>query len=241
MPAHRAHRGPHPEDPKLFNAETLPSLRAAVRDLSYLFGHAYAVDSALKVVGDRYQLSARQRSAVLRSACADERVAARTARRLAPEALRGQTLCLDGFNVLTSLEVALSGGVVLIGRDGVLRDIAGVHGSYRQVHETSPALELIRELTTAWGVAKCEWYFDQPVSNSGRLCAGVRALAEQAALPWEASVVMNPDSVLLESEHVVASADAQILDGPVRWTNLARCAVESRVPDAYVIDLSRAG
>lgn len=238
MPDHRAHRGPHPEDPELFNAQTLPSLRAAVRDLSFLFEREYAVDSALKVVGDRYQLRARQRAAVLRSACAPQLAAARAARQLAPEALRGQTLCLDGFNVLTSLEVALSGGVLLIGQDGVMRDIAGVHGSYRQVQETSPALELIRELTVAWGVAHCQWYFDQPVSNSGRACARVRALAEQAGLPWSAEVVMDPDRVLIESVQVVASADAQVLDGAARWFNLARSVVERRVPDAYVMDLS---
>jgi hypothetical protein len=238
MPDRRAHRGLDPEDPGLFNAHTWTSLRAAVSDLSFLFGRKYAVDSALKLVGDRYQLRARQRAAVLRSACAQERMAARASRELAPEALSGQTLCLDGFNVLTSLEVALSGGVLLIGRDGALRDIAGVHGSYRQVEETLPALELIRQVTTALGVARCEWYFDQPVSNSGRLCARVRALAEQAALPWEASVVPDPDRLLMQSAQVVASADARILDADVRWFNLARCVVERCVPAACLIDLS---
>jgi hypothetical protein len=206
--------------------------------LSFLFGRAYAVDSTLKLVGDRYQLTARQRAAVLRSACADERAAARASRQLAPDALRGQTLCLDGFNVLTTLEVALSGGVLLIGRDGALRDIAGVHGSYRQVEETTPALELVRELCSTWGVVHCEWYFDQPVSNSGRMCAVVRALAERAGLPWEASVVPDPDGVLMQSAHVVASADARILDAARRWVNLTRLLVEDRIPGANLIDLS---
>ena len=238
MPDRRAHRGMDPQDPGLFNAGTLPGLRAAVSDLSFLFGRAYAVDSALKVVGDRYQLRARQRAAVLRSACAAERATARASRMLAPEALRGQTLCLDGFNVLTTLEVALSGGVLLIGRDGALRDIAGVHGSYRPVEETAAALELVREFTNTWGVARCEWYFDQPVSNSGRLCARVREVAERDGLAWTASVVPDPDAVLMQSAGVVASADARILDAAVRWVDLTRCVVQTRVPGAYLIDLS---
>lgn len=238
MPDRRAHRGPHPEDHRLFNASTLPSLREATRDLSFLFGRGYALDSSLKLVGDRYQLTARQRSAVLRSACSEERVVARSARRVPAESVHGETLCIDGFNLLTTLEVALSGGVLLIGRDGAMRDIAGMHGSYRQVEETLPALELIREVTIRQGVLACEWYFDQPVSNSGRLCARLLALAEQAGLPWRASVVPNPDKLLMISQHVVVSADAQILDGAARWTNLARELVQSRIPGANVVDLS---
>lgn len=238
MPDSRAHRGPHPDDPRLFDARALPILREATRDLSFLLGRGYAPDSALKLVGDRYQLTARQRSAVMRSACSDAQAAGRAARCMPPEALRGEILCIDGFNLLTTLEVALSGGVVLVGRDGALRDIAGVHGSYRQVEETAAALARVRELTVQWGVRGCEWYFDQPVSNSGRLCARVRALADEASLPWQASVVADPDAVLIDSPHVAVSADARILDGAARWTNLAGEAVHSRMPHAFVIDLS---
>ena len=77
MPDRRTHRGPHPEDHRLFNASSLPSLRAATSDLSFLLGRSYAMGSALKVVGDRYQLTARQRGAVLRSACSTVRAAVR--------------------------------------------------------------------------------------------------------------------------------------------------------------------
>ncbi|HTU63532.1 MAG TPA: DUF434 domain-containing protein, partial [Polyangiales bacterium] len=149
----------------------MPALRAATSDLSWLLERSYAFPSALKVVGDRYQLTARQRSAVQRAACPDSRVSARKARQLPASALRGEALRVDGFNVLTTLEVALSGGVLLIGRDGAMRDIAGVHGSYRRVEETEGALDLLAHLTVEWGVACCEIYLDQPVSNSGRLRA----------------------------------------------------------------------
>jgi hypothetical protein len=45
---------------------------------------------------------------------------------LSAQAMRGELLYIDGFNLLTTLEVALSGGIVLLARDGALRDIAGV-------------------------------------------------------------------------------------------------------------------
>ena len=173
-----------------------------------------------------------------RSACPDQQVQTRRARQLEPSQLRGETLCIDGFNVLTTLEVALSGGVLLIGRDGVMRDIAGVHGSYRSVEETTPALQLLADLTLDWGLAACEFYLDQPVSNSGRLRAHLLEVAQLRTLPWSAHVVMNPDRELIRSPHVVASADAQILDAGVRWTNLARNAVALAVASATVVDLS---
>ena len=52
---------------------------------------------------------------------------------------------IDGFNVVASVESALGGGVLLLSRDGALRDMASVHGSYRLVEETHAALIAIAE------------------------------------------------------------------------------------------------
>ena len=58
--------------------------------------------------------------------------------------LAGRPLWIDGFNVLTTIESPLGGGVVIHCRDGTYRDIAGVHGTYRRVVETTPALRSAR-------------------------------------------------------------------------------------------------
>ncbi|HSG88818.1 MAG TPA: DUF434 domain-containing protein, partial [Pseudomonadales bacterium] len=71
MPDHRRHRGPHPDDARLFAPDTVGPLRTAVGDLSWLFSRGYAERSAVKVVGDRYRLRERQRIALRRSACSD--------------------------------------------------------------------------------------------------------------------------------------------------------------------------
>lgn len=73
--------------------------------------------SSLKIVGDRHSLVDRQRMAVRRSSCTDRSLADRRARRADPESLRGLPLRIDGFNALLTVEAALGGGVVLIGRD----------------------------------------------------------------------------------------------------------------------------
>ena len=58
----RSHRGPGPEDRDLFSADQLPALRHAVADLSWLLSRGYAMPSALSLVGNRFDLAARQRS-----------------------------------------------------------------------------------------------------------------------------------------------------------------------------------
>ena len=54
---------------------------------------------------------------------------------------------------------------------GRYRDIAGVHGTYRKVAETMPAVELIGARLQQLRVSQARWLFDRPVSNSGRIQA----------------------------------------------------------------------
>lgn len=232
MPDRRKHRGPGPQDPDWFGGARL-DLQAAVSDLSWLLSRGYAVPSALKLVGDRYRLVERQRVAISRAACADAACADRAGRRVEPEALRGRPLRIDGFNLLLTLESALGGGVVLACRDGCYRDMASMHGTYRRVAETAPALALTAQWLAAWGAGPCTWLLDAPVSNSGRLAALIRA----ADPGWSAEVVPDPDALLLQPGDLVATADAGVLDRCGAWISLARHLVEAGAPEAFVVDL----
>ena len=238
MPDKRQHRGPHPEDRQLFADDALPSLQQATNDLSWLLSRDYAAPSALKVVGDRYRLDARQRVAVARCAGADQAVAARQQREVPPDAVEQQELWIDGLNVLTSLEAALGGGVILLARDGCYRDMASMHGSYRKVDETLPAIELLGQLLGQWQVARCHWLLDQPVSNSGRLKTMLRETAEHRGWDWQIELVPDPDYLLKRSQQIVATSASQILDAAPHWFNLARRAIDMRIEGAWIVDLS---
>ena len=133
MPDKRSHRGPHPADEKLFAENAVSSLLSAMDDFSLLLTKGYAEKSALKLVGDRFSLTERQRIAVMRCACSDEQLASRINRRIELEDLKGKSIAVDGYNVLITVEAAMSGGVILKGRDGCFRDLASVHGTYRKV------------------------------------------------------------------------------------------------------------
>lgn len=238
MPDTCKHRGPHPDDERLFAPEIVPVLRAAADDLCWLLDRGYATASSLKLVGDRYDLRQRQRIAIGRCVCTSKAAEERRQRSVAPECLRGEELWIDGYNILTTLEAALGGGAVLVARDGCYRDMASMHGSYRKVAETIPALRLIGEMTAAWQVAGLRWFLDKPVSNSARLKTILRAFAQEQGWNWHVELSQNPDQLLSQAPQIVATADSVILDRCARWLNLARIVVEERVPDAWLVDLS---
>lgn len=241
MPDRRAHRGPHPRDPELFGLDQAPALREAVGHLSWLLTHGYAEPSSLKLVGDRFALTDRQRLAVKRCSCADGRRSARRGSEVAPETLAGAPIEIDGFNLLTTIEAALCGGVLLVGRDGCLRDMASMHGSYRKVAETVPALHLIGEFLAEYGVTNARWWLDRPVSNSGRLRTIMSDVAEERGWNWTIELAADPDPVLAASPGIVVTADSLILDQCGRWCSLARRIVKARLPGAWTLELGDAG
>lgn len=238
MPDHRTHRGPHPDDARIFAPDQLSVLRQGVAELSWLLTRGYALPSALKLVGDRYQLAARQRTAVSRCACSDQQLDRRGRHEVTCRELSGAQLWIDGYNVLTSIEAALAGGVILRGRDGCLRDMASMHGSYRKVNETAPAIELLGSVLESRRLGGCRWLLDQPVSNSGRLRTLLLEAAARRSWNWTVDLVADPDPLLAASPVCVATADSAILNEAAAWTSLVRQAIESRIPDAWIIDLS---
>src|SRR5918993_1464338 len=111
------------------------------------------------------------RLAVSRAACPEEGCARRRASRVGDAEVAGEGLVVDGFNLVITLEAALSGGVLVKGRDGCVRDLSSVHGSYRAVEETERAVLLAGEALGPLAPSSVLWLFDSPVSNSGRLAA----------------------------------------------------------------------
>jgi hypothetical protein len=190
------------------------------------------------LVGNRHSLTARQRMAVARCACSQQETQQRRQRQVESAQLRGQELWLDGYNVLSILESALAGGVVLLGRDGCCRDIAGIHRRYRKVNETMPVLRMVGEVAVAWGVSRCRWWLDKPVSNSGRLKTLILDVAGNAGWNMEVELTFSPDHVLSHTDQVIATSDGIVLDRCQRWVNLSRLLIAQQIPHAKLVDLS---
>jgi hypothetical protein len=240
MPNRQNHRGAHPDDRRLFSEAQRAKLRLASEEATYLLSRGYAATSVLDVVGRHHQLESRQRLAVQRCMCSRAQREERAARRVQPEHIAGGALYIDGFNLIIGLEVALSGGVLLRGSDGALRDLAGLRGSYRPVAETETALEVLGGLFDELRPARVLTLLDAPVANSGRLKTRIATHATRWSCPVEAVLVPNPDRELVGRELVV-SGDSVVLDTAASWVNLLAYAVRTRVPDSWIVDLAVAG
>jgi hypothetical protein len=238
MPDKRTHRGPHPQDAILFAPDAVADLRSAVADFSLLLTKGYAEKSTIKLVGDKFSLTERQRLAVIRSACSDRQIASRKQNEVKIETLAGQPIAIDGYNLLITIEAAMSGAAIFKSRDGCLRDLASIHGTYRKVTETIPAVQLIGGFLKEIGVSDCLWLLDSPVSNSGRLKTLIGELARENNWSWEIKLLPSPDYELIRTERIVASSDSAVLDRCKKWVNLARAITEARLPQTHLIDLS---
>ncbi|MGZ5007548.1 MAG: DUF434 domain-containing protein [Methylobacter sp.] len=234
------HRGMHLNDRALFSGEQLRHLQDAVYEFCWLLNRGYARHSVIQLVGDHHQLVKRQRLAISRAACSNTNRESRQAKCLGMEQIKGRQLVIDGFNQIISVETAMAGGLLLRCCDGCIRDIAGIHGTYRLVHETRQAIDLIGNVLQAFSPASVLWLFDKPVSNSGRLAGMVKEIADAHRWNWRAELVGNPDHVIRNSDEIVMTSDSVILDGSVQWVNLGAYLIAHHFHRSWLVDFSGA-
>ncbi len=229
-------RGKEASDDRLFGAETMQQkLKDATKDMHYLLTRGFAEKSSVQLVGNRYKLNARQQRALQGMSASEQQIVLRCNRALPPDQLKNEIIAIDGFNLLIILESALSGGYLFKGLDGYYRDLSGVHGTYKRVQKTEEALLLIGNTLKELNIDYAHWYFDAPVSNSGRLKTLLREIGEKYNFHWQIHLVNNPDKVLAQSEYILVSSDAWVLDRAQKNFNLAAYLIEQRIkPDNVV-------
>ncbi len=229
-------RGKEGRDDLLFGTPKVQAtLKEAVADIQYLLSRGYAEKSALQLVGNRYRLNVRQQKAVQGMGASQEQIAQRKQTELPLEQLTGQDIAIDGFNLLIILESALSGAYVFKGLDDCYRDLSSVHGTYKRVQQTEGALQLVGDTLKELQTGNVLWYFDQPVSNSGRLKTMLGELTQEKGYDWNIELDYNPDKLLAETDRVVVSSDAWVLDRAGRWCNLAKALIEGKISAAQVV------
>lgn len=184
-------------------------------------------------------LNKRQRMDISRNSCSENDKKNRQSKLISPSQITDKEILIDGFNLLITLESALSGGFIFVGKDGCFRDLSGVHGSYKRVEATQKAIELVGHFLDSLKVEKVVWYFDQPVSNSGRLKTMLYEIATLHSWNWQIELDFNPDKILMESQSIIVSTDALILNHCQQWLNLARLIITSSIPNAHIISLEK--
>lgn len=201
-----------------FGESAQPLLLRAQNEICFLLDAGYEVVKTTTFVGNHYQLSARQRMALIRSSASSAAISARREKELS-ETLSGKRIYLDAFNCIITLEAALSKSTLLRGMDGCIRDLCGLHGTYRLIDKTEEALSLLAKKLSTLEVKEAVFYLDSPISNSGRLRAKILEMLSNQPFAVSAELVPNADALLWDKDCVVSS-DSNILDRCKGWVNL---------------------
>lgn len=232
----KRNRGKNSGDDKLFGTPAMQTrLQEALSDMYYLLSRGYAERSSLALVGNRYRLNARQQQALLGMSASEEQITQRKKRSVAYADLRNQQVAIDGFNLLIVLESLFSNAYIFKGSDGFYRDLSSVHGSYKRVQQTTHAIETICAFYEESGISWLHWYFDKPVSNSGRLKQLLEHTATERNYNWEISLVFNPDKEIAASGMIAVTSDAWILDHASRNFNVMEHLVRKEKPKNIVV------
>lgn len=225
-------RGYVDKDEELFGGSQRAKILSAANDARWLMNRGYSAESAITFTSNHYLLTSRQRMAIFRSILNDEDKTTR----LKKEILKpGTEVLIDGLNIIITLETALSHSLVLRGDDGVLRDVAGLHGTYRIIDKTAKAIEQILQTLSNLDVRNATFILDKPVSNSGSLKQLILEISRNFNLKVVVELDMNPDQIFVDKENVISS------DGPVilrssSWFNLNSMIVRDMIPDTWVFN-----
>ncbi len=235
-PDNRKHRGPGPKDYQLFHENQIAILKMAASDYCRLLDRGYTEKASLKLIGDHFKLQERQRQAL--DKCCQPLTLVKTISEQQLFSIKpNEEIIIDGFNLLIILEAALSGAPLFRGRDGLFRDISGLHGSYHKIEETPQAISLVADWFKISEVSSATWIFDKPVSNSGRLAKLVKEQGLQVGIKWETQLKDRADSFLANNGAIVISSDSQILARCNRWFNLLEHILTHNIKEKWIIDL----
>jgi len=188
-------------------------LRRAATEARYLLDRGYPKDSALRFVSDHHCLPQEQRYVLIRVLVAAELARSRMAKIVPLEALRGDVVFVDGYNVLITAESLLVGSPVYLCDDGILRDTRGIFKRYTASHLTAKALSSILDLLVLAAPARSEILLDQQMSRSGELAGQIRGMMAERRLPGAARTAKDVRPVGLKTaEAIVASGDGDVID-----------------------------
>ena len=231
-------RGFDENDKRWFSNKELIKLKKAKEEVEWLIDRGYKFDSVVNFVSNRYQFSTRQRDSIKRCICSKKQKEIRENKKWPIEKIKDDVIYVDGFNLIITLEVALSKGTLIIGNDDNIRDLAGLRGTYKIIDKTEEALNLIGKFLDKNNCKTVIFYLDSPVSNSGKLKNKIMEVFKHFNIDVYIKLVNNPDIILEKLDRVVSS-DAVVIDKCKGYFNIARVIIDEYIKGANIININK--
>ncbi|HON36275.1 MAG TPA: DUF434 domain-containing protein [Methanothrix sp.] len=184
----------------------------ALEEARYLLDRGYPKDSAVGFVSNHHRLAEKERFILMRVVVRSDLAWARRSKLLDLEDLRGQSISIDGYNVIITTESVIGGYPVYLCDDGLLRDSRGIFRGFKASPLTAIALNWILDLLASAGPARTEVLLDQQMSRSGELAEMVRGMMAERQLCGVARTARNVDHLLKTAKRIILTSDGNVID-----------------------------
>jgi len=184
----------------------------AAADMKYLLNRGYNRNTSLNLVVNRYHLDPNERNILRRYVFSEHEIRAHKSKLITPDKIKGNTLVVDGFNVLITVESINENKNLVLGMDSILRDSSGVFSNYRFDSKTKKALKQITDFLKKHNPGKVLFIFDSQISKSGQLAAYVRKKLDEAGVSGDAKTSKNADQQIININEITASSDSHIIE-----------------------------
>jgi hypothetical protein len=216
-------------------------LQKAAEDFRYLINRRYPRKAALELVGNRYGLTFDERHLLHRGVFSNKNSKARRKKKITFREVRNEDLAIDGHNVLITIEAGLSRRPLILGDDGIIRDISGLSGSFKKTETIDKAIQFIIDAIKRMKPRRTLFLFDAPISMSGKLAQEVRNQLKKENLKGEAMAVKVPEKILIGFRGVIATSDTAIIEQSKMVLDLAGYILKKNNKLESLIQLRRRG
>jgi len=211
----------------------------AVIDYKYLLNRGYPQNASLQLVSNRYQLDNVHYSILYRCVHGDREAYNIRLKLVNASEVKGNSLLIDGFNVLITVESGILNEPLFIGDDGLLRDVRKSYRRFkfqREFHEG--IVELIVRYISKLNPKDVTIVLDQQISFSGELARIFNEKVEKFNINGHSYTAKKTDVELLKyvKNCIIASSDIVIVKRANKIFDLSRYIVECEKPKA-IIDL----
>ena len=195
--------------------------KMAIEDFRYLLDREYDRESALKFVGDHYQLNKQFRLILYRCVYGFKKALEHKEKKVLKQDVCGRRIGIDGYNVLITVESSLQGKLVIFCDDYFVRDVSAVHGKHKITPVTLKALRLIAKTLKNLKPKSVGLFFDSQVSYSGKLASLAREIFLDEGLKGDFLAVKQADNQVLNYGDIAVSSDTVIIDRVEKIFDLA--------------------
>lgn len=206
----------------------------AVEDMRYLLDRGYKREAVVNFVASKYVLDRMGRSVLYRCVYSSEDSKRVKEKAVSPDMLKGSRVAVDGFNVLNTLQSFVSGRLLVLCDDGVVRDISEVHGEFKPTGMVEDLIRLSVRTLKKLEVAATYFYYESQISRSGEISALTRRILQEEGVEGLVETEKSVDSALLRNKRIIITSDSVVIHRADRFFDLAGHIILKKKPQNLI-------